>query len=591
MKAQFILNGRAKVYPPTARHATLRVVWVDPVTGKRRQTSASDYADAEIKARQGLGDYIPDIEQRVGTPPTFDEAFHSWFEANRHRWVPRTASQYEAMVRRYSRAFGDSPVTQITPKAIHAVDVTELSQGQQSKARMLIRSTFEQAKPWVGRNPEEYGNAVPVGGSKSNRQMAAIPTGDIPSARYVSACINLAYSTCQCTPLDRADTQINQETGEKYWTDLANAGHRQAESLNGDPLNLFTLGLPRDIIDHARLRRGEPKRWKLDPVKARERHIHDTTVLAKRFRQSGLEFALGAGAGLRIGELLALRVEHLLSEAQCRLMFTNTNQRGTIFYDADQNTLPWRGVIHVHEQISDDAGHLLLSAPKSRRERVVHVPAFMPNWNGCKVGHHRQQIAAIIPRFNDEHLSLWQANEHECCTLWQQGFIPLGWLLTQHLHELWHDPCLPEQPTTEPQLLTRIRLFRRLLLFPAGSRSRTMQHATVQVEEGTHFNPDIVNGACGYQRRANIANKEFNPLFDYVSSITGSYPEHRQNAKTRRGWSFHAMRHYAATSRIAMGVPLPLIAQELGHNNPAFTLARYAYAMPDAIDETIGFEY
>lgn len=76
-----ILNGRANALPPTEKFPRWRVIWTDPVTGKRRQTSGGDSLDsAKAKAAEILGDYVPDSESGV-RPPTFDECFHSWMDA------------------------------------------------------------------------------------------------------------------------------------------------------------------------------------------------------------------------------------------------------------------------------------------------------------------------------------------------------------------------------------------------------------------------------------------------------------------------------------------------------------------------------
>ena len=86
-----ILNGRANALPPTEKFPRWRVIWTDPVTGKRRQTSGGDSLDsAKAKAAEILGDYVPDSESGV-RPPTFDECFHSWMDAKK----PQIAEQLE----------------------------------------------------------------------------------------------------------------------------------------------------------------------------------------------------------------------------------------------------------------------------------------------------------------------------------------------------------------------------------------------------------------------------------------------------------------------------------------------------------------
>ena len=79
-------------------------------------------------------------------------------------------------------------------------------------------------------------------------------------------------------------------------------------------------------------------------------------------------------------------------------------------------------------------------------------------------------------------------------------------------------------------------------------------------------------------------------VYDYVAQIHGEWPINRINSKTRKGWTHHSLRHYAASSRIQAGVPLPIVARELGHKDAAFTLQHYGHMMADAIPKT-GFDY
>lgn len=68
------------------------------------------------------------------------------------------------------------------------------------------------------------------------------------------------------------------------------------------------------------------------------------------------------------------------------------------------------------------------------------------------------------------------------------------------------------------------------------------------------------------------------------------YPEHRIHAKARKGWTHHGLRHWAVSSRLKAGVPLPLIAKEMGHKDSAFTLERYGHVVDEGVGE-LGFEY
>jgi integrase len=49
-------------------------------------------------------------------------------------------------------------------------------------------------------------------------------------------------------------------------------------------------------------------------------------------------------------------------------------------------------------------------------------------------------------------------------------------------------------------------------------------------------------------------------------------------------YTFHSLRHTACTTMLATGVSAKVVADRLGHSSPAFTLERYAHAIP-ALDE------
>jgi len=49
-------------------------------------------------------------------------------------------------------------------------------------------------------------------------------------------------------------------------------------------------------------------------------------------------------------------------------------------------------------------------------------------------------------------------------------------------------------------------------------------------------------------------------------------------------YTFHSLRHTAATTMLTAGISAKVVADRLGHSSPAFTLERYAHAVP-ALDE------
>ena len=192
---------------------------------------------------------------------------------------------------------------------------------------------------------------------------------------------------------------------------------------------------------------------------------------------------------------------------------------------------------------------------------VVHLPMFLPNWNGFTPGSHRVQISQVVPRFADGSVGLWTASDGECRILWRAGFCPLGWLMWQHLQELWD--MMPRHG--KPSMQEEIGTFMNMLLFPSVSRG-VPSRSELAYERDWPYDTLIPTGTGGYQHPSNYM-KLANVVYDYCAGVYDEWPLHRVNSKTRRGWSHHALRHYAASSRIQSGVPLTVIARELGHRD------------------------
>lgn len=565
-----ILHGRASVTPPSASYKSWRIIWDDPVTHKRRMTSGgATLEEAELKAASLLGDYVPAHANRSITPPTLQEVFDDWVDANRHRWSSRTVDNYSYLAGRFLKPFGAHAITTISPASLRSVSVSDLSRGQQEKVRTLVRGTFTHAAAWLKTDAESFAKAVPLSGTRASGRSEQVSRGDIPSAKLVASFITTAYHTAQLGPLDDDDVQLDTLTGEKTRGSIkmeVAAGLGYTEPTN----RAFIDGLPLEIVES--MRRGVPRHYK----ELEKRRRDETRELAERFRQIALVTALGAGGTLRIGEVLALRVRHFLTVPEVTRSFA--------LMQPPREKTGYRGRVEVQEQASQASkGKIWLTAPKGGRERTVHLPAFLPNWLGHGVGTHRLQVAQVVPRFRDESISLWEATDDEVTALWRAGFTPLGWMLWRRLEDLWDSPILNAHRS--PQ--TKIRDYRDLLLFPTRNRARSS--STVQWEDNWPHDVRIVEGDGTYQAQSNFA-KLTNPLYDYVADAYGEYPAHRRNAKTRQGWTHHGLRHFAASSRIAAGTPLPLIAREMGHSDGGFTLRRYGHVMGAGIDP-VGYEF
>lgn len=73
------------------------------------------------------------------------------------------------------------------------------------------------------------------------------------------------------------------------------------------------------------------------------------------------------------------------------------------------------------------------------------------------------------------------------------------------------------------------------------------------------------------------------------TAMDGSNALHRFQAAQKaagltRHYTFHSLRHTAATTMLAVGISAKVVADRLGHSSPASTLERYAHAVP-ALDE------
>lgn len=565
-----ILNGRAKLYPPTDSYKQWRIYYKDKVTGKPKTTSGGATQEiATAKASELLADYV-DPAGKV-TAPTLADVVDSWLKQNQHKWSERTRTMYEAVAKKYLlERWGGTPVTQIGPEDMRKIDTSSLGRTGQERLAYIVKSVFEQGSDWYQRDPKRYAKNIKITGTAASKRDLAVSRGDIPTGKLVASWINTAYSSFQISPLDDSSTvQVDTLTGVKTRT-KGKIGWSDGLGMSTPLDDVFLNGLPADrfYTVHGR------------PIEDRftseyKRAYNDKTAMM--WRNVGLCVALGAGDGLRIGEDLALRVRHFLTKEQVIEAFIAAVPRSERSY---------RGVIDVCEQASNSSGkNIVVGLPKMHKTRIVHSPYYMPNWNGEDIGMHRTMISKIVPRFADPTVSFWTSTDDEAILLWKNGFIPLGWLIWNRLEELWNDPIINEG---KPSLKKKINDYMDLLLFPSKQKPRGTNKTSW--EDNFPYGKRIVEGTGSYQSMSNYNANYQNPLFDYVTQIYDIWPEHRANSTTRKGWTHHGLRHYAASWRIQSGVPLTTIAAELGHKDAKFTLSRYGHMMPNLIDDR-GFEF
>ncbi|PPF82971.1 hypothetical protein C5B96_08520 [Subtercola sp. Z020] len=529
------------------------------------------------------GEYVPGHGSK-DEQPTVSEAVANWLAANRSEWSSRTYDQYFYFGKKLTDRFGDRLVTHISPADIGKIDLSAQSRGQQQKARSLVRGIFGHALPITAERADALAKGIVLSGTAGGKRNPRVDTNDIPRSPLVAAFIITAYHTLQVGPLDDpAATSIDRLTGVKTRekSDRNEQGQRigsatLATEQQGEPAPddlCFLDGLsPEETGKH---RRGIPKHY----GNPEARRLAEADELAGRYRQVGLATALGAGGGLRIGEVLGLRVRHFLSSEQ--ILHIDQN-------DWDRTRSNYRGVVQVSEQASQASrGAIWVTGTKgASKSRTVHLPAFLPNWNSQANGSTREQIAGIVPRFADADLSLWQATDEESIELWHHGFTPLAYLLWDRLwDDLWHHPAISSLSRRK-----RVSEFRELLIFPTRNRVRPgREMQPVQTDPAWNDSIRIVPGTGSYQAQSNYA-RITNPVYDHVEEQFGSSPRHRTNAKGRRGWTHHGLRHWAVSTRLKAGVPQPLIAKEMGHKNASFTMERYGHVLDEGIGPK-GFEY
>lgn len=587
-----VLNGRADIYPPTEDGKYWKIVWYDRITGKRRNTTFKGKNQKAViaRARELIGDYTP--SKKGDSIPTVTEIFESWMRRNQPRWSSRTYDQYYYQANKYIlENVGHLPVTQVTPDDFSAIDVTHLSRGQQTKVKSLVKGTMTEAVRWIHGEPEDYSEAIFMSGSKSEARERSIDGTDVMPAKIINDIINACYATCQIHPVlkntSKDNVAIDMETGTVYNADTGGPTHQLLESDPGLQNWIADNGLPAERMKH---RRSIPKHY----TNKTQRRMDETEALAKRYRMFALSVGLAAGVGLRIGEILALRVRDFVENDPNKMIQTfdwDRQQPET----ANQQLIRWgyNGRLKIDKQASQRGkGSIVLSRPKYDTVREVFIPAvlYQPNETVPYVREPRrtQVIETGLTDFKNEDLSLWSMTEKDALGIWHHetgtdrgGMIPLGWLLMYRLNDLWddlHKGLSPDAPR-------RFDDFQKLLMFPTRSQPRKTGKGReikgVEIPNLWREDPALVEGFGGYASTANFARVYTNPIFDFVTEQHRIYPANRQNLPEgkRKGWTFHSLRHFFVTSNIYHGIPLPEISKMAGHASIEFTMSQYSHAM------------
>ncbi|HCS60170.1 MAG TPA: hypothetical protein DIW46_02065 [Microbacterium sp.] len=573
-----ILGGRATLYLPSEGTKRYQVALKDPVTLKRRVLSANSRESALAKAKEALGDWDEAAEARTTPAPTVAEAFDSWLDRNRDRWSDRTPLAYQTRFNTHLKRFADIPVTAI--KASDFANIAlDTSREQARRIRTIVKAIFTETERWHGRSPDMYANAIRLPGTKTADAPRTVERSQIPGNTWINGVVDCAWSTFQLHPARSLNgDRIDPETGgHLLWQD----------EILTDPWTRnrgLCLGMPLD--NPAVKRRGMPKHY----TRIDARREAETAELASRMRQIGLAHLIGAAAGLRVGEVYALRVWHLFEpweEKTAQLLdeavhIVNPHEilEGYTPQGAEQKNgriLPgWTGRIEVCEQVSAATGPLRVSPPKMNRNRTaLALPFLFPSWDTS--GRTLREIAIAAQKqhdltfelFNPSNTDtpLWEMTVLDALKLWHVGLTPTSLLIHSRLRELW----LQSNKDTAT--------FRNMLLFPTRNPARK-RGPGVQWPERWPYPKKIPFGT--YQNPRNIAHRYTNHLYDWVSRLTDDNPGHRGWQGNREtGYVHHSLRHWYCSSTLHhRSSSLPTISRAVGHRNPAFTLERYSSALP-----------
>lgn len=531
-----IFDGRAVLHPPTAKRATWRVIYWDSITRERKQASGGRTREsAEHKAASVLG--LAGATAR-GQSPTLEETFKRWKAENTSRWSARTVSNYDYTFKRHMEALGQQRVETITPEQVGAVDIAHMSRQQRQKLRTIMRGVFKVAGDWVRLDPERYAQAVTLTGTSEGKTQRRVERGEIPDRHYVFSLVRALHMVAY-----PEDVQTIKR-GAQDKDDIAT--------------------IPKALID--RHKRGRPKHYKnIEDIEARE-----AAEIQGIFRRHLLAILMGAGAGLRVGEVLALRLGHLYTRSEIRAMVRSIEDTGQA-----RATLH-EGAVTVQQQASQESGgRIIISLPKMGRERLAHLPWVLPSpWT--------EQTATYTNEDGSEATTPHEMSRDDAIKrlFAREGFYP-AWLVVQ---DVTAEIVQRAYIKAEGDTAEAVTIAERALLFPTRNPARKAPDPA----EGHRF----FAGACAltggnYQASSNFSTRVVYPLMDTISTQTDSHPSRLTG---RRGWTFHHLRHFAISTRLQAGQPLPEIAEQMGHKHGGFTLERYGHMVAQRAG-AMGFQF
>ncbi|MGW9717815.1 integrase [Micrococcus aloeverae] len=558
-----LYDGLVTLNAPTGDRSTWRVNVKTP-TGWKNYSGGKTETDARNKAEHLLGGHVAGYVATGQRTPTFAATADEWLAIKRSTVKSSTADRYHYVAREWSKALGDIELRSLSPAHIRAVDLSHLSREAQNTRRTVLKGILEQGAVWLREAPAHYVRSVHRDSDKGTRDERRVDPRQVPSLPYVNNVLTALYWT-----MDESIDQHGQGAHDRdhQWATLT--------AIEGGTAHYtqpywYRHGLPADLANLKR--RGTPKHYRNHEAR-QERENREIRSLHRRL---ALVVALGAGAGLRIGEVLALRIRHLMTE---RAVFeacaiADTVRRGMLPPEMLWTHLNQHltGSIHITEQASQASrGKVRVTLPKSSRTRTAWLPQFLPRTDFSDV-----RLGRPIDTFTrEDYLTVWE----------QQDAAPLRLFLVDRLHEIF--TAWAQQ--AEDAFTAMSSTISETMLFPTRNRPRKTKDGlpnAVASETWAHYSgPDTLTGGT-YQTTSNFT-REMNYVYDYMSKMMSETPPAAQS-RARRGYSHHSLRHLAISLRVQKGQPMTEIADEFGHADAGFTLTRYSHVIHQ---RSAGFEF
>lgn len=525
--AESLYGGQVTLYGPTPSRPYYRVLYHDTTGTKRFQNVGKTRADALAGAAALVGVATPAHTLHVDAAPTVSQAFETFKQVRQRQVSPRTFAYDEAIIRRTTTGtLHDVRLNRLSPEMLRQIDTNGKSRTLQKKIRTLWRQMLHQHKMWIHHTPEALVDGIHVDGTKRDDDRTQVDAKTIPSTTYVHTLLARAWST---------ENPLIPETNSAF-------SHASDRDFSGLPEEMIVSQM-RAVQRHY----GNPEEFQQG----------ERLRVGRTYQTLALVNALGAGAMLRYGEIMALRLHHLMDDASIRAIIRHKDSH-TLYETINENLT---GHIAVMEQASNDTrGKMTVSKPKMGRQRQTTLPSFLPSVDGSRRLHAPPSHEAR--NFSQTAaLSYWM----------QYGTPAVRMMLVTHLERIFSQWSRREMGQS-------VEMVRNTLIFPTSTVARSTP--VVDGLRGYHGPCTLTGGS--YRSNTNF-RKIMSPLYDHISNELDEFPYGKQPKKARRaGYTMHGMRHYGVSIQLKAGRSVVDISADAGHRTPAFTLQRYAHLIRDA---------